>query len=985
MSIPKEGQKLNGFTVTSVQQLDEYNSTGIRLVHDKTGCEVYHLHNKDKENLFAFGFKTIPEDDTGVAHILEHSVLCGSEHYPLKDPFLILMQSSMNTFLNAFTFPDKTVYPASSTVEKDFYNLMAVYGDAIFFPMLKREIFQQEGHRLEYDEHGGIRIQGVVYNEMKGNTSNRDSIVGEWSMRSLFHKSPYRFESGGDPESIPKLTYEQFLHFHSQYYHPSNCRIFLYGDIPIEKHLQFLNDRFLHRFNLKKHIPELKKEPRWEKPVKMKKYYPVDSDDKNEGKTDIIINWLLPPVTDPELLISWEILDEALLGHVGSPLAKAIKESGIGQDLSGASGLESELLEMIFTVGVKGSESSRSDDLEKLIESTLRGLVDNGIPKDILEGAMYRIEFENREVNGGSGPYALRLMRMAYRGWLHGAEPERTLRFTDYMDSVKKYLHENPTYFEKLIEEYLLNNNHKSTVIVEPDANATERREKKLQQLLDKKVRALSEEDMELIGEEQQNLKTYQETPDSAEDIARIPYLKKDELPKKVQRIPMEYGKTGFGGSALGHSAFTNGIVYLDVALDLSGLPEEYYLYLPLFTKALTGMGAGNMSYDQVARKMSKAAGGFRSNLESGSTVKEEKTKAGLFFRLKSLSETFEEALNLAGVVLREPDFTDTKRLKDIYYEILNGLRSSVMHSGHSHMSLRAARSFSDSITLTERWKGISQLEFLAQLDMDNEIDALVTKFAEMHKNIITQNRISYCITADEPVKAKADSMVKTMLGTLESADSQTAVPGFVNVGKKQFPKHEGFYVPLTVGYVARTFPAAKFSQNGHAEELILSHMLKTGYLWHRIRMQGGAYGAFSSIFGREGIFVFSSFRDPNIADTLAAYSEALQSVESGEVSEEMLQKALIGTISSEEHPLLPIERGLLGFKRWFYGVSDEDRQKKRDAYFSLTPESLQKAAARLRENSRKSSEAVLAPKEMFEKDSEALPEIVKNLKHLPL
>jgi hypothetical protein len=429
----KPGDSYAGFHVLSVKEVPEYRSAGIHLKHTATGCRVYHLVNDDEENLFSFGFKTPPPNNTGVSHIIEHSVLSGSERFPVKDPFIELIKGSMKTFLNAMTYPDKTIYPASSINEKDLFNLMLVDGDAVFFPLLRKEIFLQEGYRLELGESTNPFITGVVYNEMQGNYSSHESIVGEWSYRSLFTNSPYRFDSGGDPENIPELTYEQFLDYHRTYYHPSNCYLFLYGNIATERYLEFLDHHFLSSFTAREVDTVIPPQRRWTGPIELVKGCPIAEDESPENKTTISINWLCNDITDTVTTLGLEILSEALLGNPGSPLHKKIIDSGIGEDLSPVSGYYENIKESVFSVGVRGSNPDRSEEFTDLVLEELQDLVSRGIPEDALEGAVYRTEFRNREIPAGI-PLGLRLMSRAYRGWIHTGDPESTLLFDESMN-----------------------------------------------------------------------------------------------------------------------------------------------------------------------------------------------------------------------------------------------------------------------------------------------------------------------------------------------------------------------------------------------------------------------------------------------------------------------------------------------------------------------------------------------------------------------
>ena len=468
---------MTGYQLLSRRDVREYRCTAMHLRHERTGCEVLHLATQDTENLFAFSFATPPADDTGVAHILEHSVLSGSQRFPLKEPFSALLKSSLNTFLNALTYPDRTIYPAASCNRADFFNLLSVYGDAVFFPLLRAETFMQEAWRLEpAGEPGagaageaGLQYAGVVYNEMKGAYSSPDSVVGEWTYRSLFPDTPYGFDSGGDPRVIPTLTHEALRAFHGRYYHPSNCRIFLYGSIPPEDILRALDEQFLGRFTAAPVSSAVPLQPRWKSPRRLEKTFPVQRETPLAKRSTIGLSWLVDPVTNPLALLSHEVLSEILVGSAGSPLRKALIDSGLGEDLSPVTGLETDLREMIFAAGLRGTDPEKEAAVQALILQTLSGLADKGLDPGLVQSMVNRVEFRNREIRGNGQPYALRLMGRCLRGWTHGMDPVDSLAFTPAMEELKARIAAGSGYFEAMIRERLLENTHRVTLVVRPD------------------------------------------------------------------------------------------------------------------------------------------------------------------------------------------------------------------------------------------------------------------------------------------------------------------------------------------------------------------------------------------------------------------------------------------------------------------------------------------------------------------------------------
>lgn len=949
----KNGDRLHGFTVTGIEEQAEYRGTGFRLRHDATGLDLYHLHCDDSENLFAFTFKTAPSDDTGVPHIVEHSVLSGSRRYPVKDPFLALMRGSMNTFLNAMTYPDKTVYPAASPVRRDYFNLMSVYGDAVFFPTLSENVFRQEGFRLEKDDEGNYRPTGIVFNEMKGAYSNHDSIVGEWSYRSLFPDTPYRHDSGGEPVSIVGLTFEQFRDFHRKYYHPSNCRIFLYGDIETAEQLRFLQEQFLSHFVRGEAAGPIPDQPRWNRPRSFAFTSPRDEGEEEESKSSVVLSWIVGDITDSDEVLALEVLSEILLGHVGSPLYKAVVDSEIGEDLSPVSGLETDLKELIFVVGVRGSEPERAEELEKLIESALRRFVEEGLPREAVEGALKRVEFREREIKGGM-PFGLRLMGKALRGWLHGEEPGKTLGFTGPMERIKERAGADPRFFESLIRSRLLENSHRATVVVSPDGGHEAGIEEALQRFTEETLAGLGAPGIRELEEKNRRLREFQDTPDAPEAIATIPTLSLSDVPSEVDRIETREGTIG-GIRAFTHDFYTNGILYTDLVFDVGGLGLRERLYLPLLTKLLLHTSLPGMSYDQVAHRLFGETGGLYSFLESSpvlGAVAEGDTgyRDYLVFRLKALEEGASAALDLARFILLEGILTDTRRLKEVLLEMRNDFASGVVPSGNSVAAVRASASISPSLANDELWRGATQLLFLDELVRKGAggVKEAAADLERIRGRLFNRSGMLCNVTADGSFLSRAEELVGACVSRFPAAPADTSVKAQETAVSAAAVRSEGLIVPSSVNFVAAVLPAARIDAEAHAHQLLLAQLLKTTFLWERIRMRGGAYGAGAFANGLEGVFGFSSYRDPNIAATLEAFREGLELMAGGGVSASELEKAVITVVGKETRPQSPGEKSMVGFRRILYGVSDSMRERKREAMLSTTPDAVALAAASL-------------------------------------
>ncbi|MCK5196752.1 MAG: insulinase family protein [Spirochaetales bacterium] len=984
MQTIQPGDRIHGFTLVSVSDQEEYKGKGYTYRHDKTGLELFHLHNDDTENLFSFTFKTPAFDNTGVAHILEHSVLSGSGKYPVKDPFMALMKGSMNTFLNAMTYPEKTVYPAASPVEKDYFNMMSVYADAVFFPLLKKEVFHQEGHRLEFDEDGNLKIVGIVFNEMKGAYSDHDSIVGEWCFRSLFPDTQYHYDSGGQPEAIPDLSYEEFINYHETYYHPSNCRVFLYGDIPSEKQLGFLEDGFLNSFVKKSVDTEIENQIRWDNPRSLEFTSPLTDDEDPKGKSTIAVNWLMNDIGNPLDLLSLEVLSDILLSNSGSPLYKAIVDSGLGADISPVSGLETDVRELIFSVGIRGTDPDKKKAFEKLLEDELIKLVEKGLLPDIVEGALKRVEFRNREIKGGA-PFGLKLMGKTLRGWLHGYSPETTLEFSRWMEELKEKVAADNTYFEKLIKQIFLDNNHRVTVLVRPDAAHTRKQEETLDLRVKEITSTMDAGEEAIVRKENKDLRLFQDTPDSEEDTAKIPSLSMDDLPLDITYIDTKVSNIG-NIPIYTHDLFTNGIDYVDYSFDIPGLSEEERMYLPLFVKMITTASLPDIPYNEVARILTLITGGFGSFLESSVIHPDRKMLKDLaFFRVKFLESDYKKALDFVLRMFKESMLSEEKRLKDVLVEMKNDYSAAVIPSGNAFAALRAGSRLSETLRREEQWRGVDQLLFLSKISEDTDPHSLKNIgiiLEGIRGKVLTGNMLSVNITASGAELTKLYSYLEEILDDFPVGDAAGADPE-ICIGP-EFREQEALVIPSPVSYVAQVFRSSLIESKEYGSEILLSHILRTDYLWENVRMKGGAYGASASANGMEGVFSFSSYRDPNIEKTIDAFRKGLELLADEGVSKDILEKAIITIVGRDVRPQSPGEKSIIGFIRKLYNITDDIRKIRRKSIMEAGSSSLKAAAGRLLKGMSESAIVVMAGKEGLEKAAGSIKGLMDNSINLP-
>ena len=949
------GQTIGRFRIESMDQLDEYQSRGILFVEESSGAEIYHVHNEDAENLFSFNFGTLPESSDGVAHILEHTVFCGSQRYPVKDPFLMFYKGSMQTFLNAMTFPDRTLYPAASAVKQDLFNLMAVYADAVFFPLLRREHFLQEGHRLGLDAQGEAEIVGIVYNEMKAHYSTQEAIAGEWCCRSLLPDTPYGQDSGGDPAEIPELSYEDFCAFHKKYYHPSNCRIFLYGNIASEDYLQFLDEMVFSRFSpgeLRSSGPsEVPLQPAWTAPRSLELSYPVNEEGERSSSVDL--NWLLPEPKSSADIIFLEVLSDILLGSPASPIQKLILESELGEDMSSSTGLETDLRQPVFTIGMRGTDRNRAGEIEALILSGLEKVIAEGLDKDLLQASLRRFEFRSREIKGGA-PFGLRLLLRGLKRWTHGEDPATALRFAPYLEELRTQLRKNPALFTEMIRRQILDNPHRSRVTVYPDSEKNTRDEKAERQLIAEKLQILGEGALENLRAETRAFHQFQQQEDRPEDIAKIPFLTVDEIPRDITVIPHRPAKVNTRPLHV-HELFTNGISYIDLGFDISQISRELQPFIPFLFHLLPQLGTRSKSYTQISTEWGLKTGGF-SLYPSHFTDSEGVHRQYAYIRLKTLNTMSSEGIALLKEILMEPDFSDHRYLWEIYNEYCNDFRSGIVPNGTGYAAIRAKRGVNSHAYSDDLWQGVIQSRFMECLQamgrkappfLANILSALLAQIAD-------PARLSLNLVCDEPQVALIQGQLEELLVALAqmpiSADPgmeyiRSHLPALDDILSDRQPAIEGIEYSTKVNFTALVLKASRINQEKQIHEQILSHVLRTGLFHEKIRMEGGAYGAFCSSDPLAGTFSFGTYRDPAISRSWTACEESLRAFAGRPLDSQSLDLAKIALAGRELRPRSPSEKGVISFKRLYCGINDDLRRQRHAWLLKATGADIQRAA----------------------------------------
>jgi Zn-dependent M16 (insulinase) family peptidase len=982
----QKGQILDsGFRVLDVVPLDEFKADGVYARHEKTKTEVFHVFNDDAENLFAFCFATSPEDSSGVAHIIEHSVLCGSKNYPLKDTFIVLAQGSLQTYLNAWTFPDKTVYPASSTNDKDYFNLMSVYGDAVFRPNLDEWTFMQEGHHLEYAK-GALGISGVVYNEMKGAYSGTEKYAAHWSLRSVLPDTIYALDSGGDPDHIPDLTYEEFRRFHAERYHPANCRIFLAGNIPTERQLAFLNETFLAGFESGgEAAPPVGSAKGWDAP----RSYIADVPAGAGEAGGVFISWLAAREGEAAYdTLPLSALSDILMGHDGAPLGRALIESGLGEDHIPVCGLENEVMQPVFCAGLRGVSVSgggiekKAAEIEALIMGCLERLATEGVPKEEIESALFSLEFSNREIKRAHGPHSLLWLRRTLRGWLHGCSPWETLLFAPQFEKLKKSIADDDRYFEKLIRQTLLDNPHRALVILRPNKDFLADKEAALKEKLAQKERAMTAREKKEIQEKNKTLKTSQNAPDSADKLKTIPHLSVRDLSADIETVPRTLVDLG-GVPALNHRIFTNGITYCDFAFPLDILSAEDYLWLPLFAHCVSALGLPGVNYAEVSSRLARTTGGFftalRTNSVPSGTGATVETPSGpldaagrdwLIFRVKTFDYKVEPALELVRQIITSADFSDLRRLRDLFLEMKNEFDENLANAGSLFAAMRGNRSITRASGIVELWSGFTALEFIhkvAEYDiaevsrtLTNLRDRLVLE-AGLLVNITGENEaalpvIEKTFSAFTPPRGRNRACYETDF--FDRAARAHSLP--INVEAKTAAPEIFSSGILQIGFAALSLKGAGIGTKEAAAEVVLSHFLSTGALWTALRMEGGAYGAHASANSLENTFTFSTYCDPRPHESVDTFSGILKAARETKISGDTLEKTIIGTYAKEKQPTANPVKGFKDFMRFLYNIDDGRRQANLKNIIAVSADDIACAAGRLYESVNESTPRVI-------------------------
>ena len=929
--------RISAYDIIKEENLKDIRSKGWLLRHKKTGARVMLIENDDENKVFNIAFRTPPKNSTGVAHILEHSVLCGSKEFPLKDPFVELVKGSLNTFLNAMTYPDKTCYPVASCNDQDFQNLMHVYLDAVFYPNIyqKEEIFRQEGwsYQLEKPE-GPLKYNGVVYNEMKGAFSSPDEVLEREIMNSLFPDTPYGCESGGDPDHIPELSYEEFLEFHKTYYHPSNSYIYLYGNMDMAEKLEFLDEHYLSAFEKLEIDSSIPMQPAFEKRRDLTMEYPISESENSEGNSYLAYSTVVGEAADTLTAVAFEVLDYALLSAPGAPLKQALLDAGIGMDVYGS--YDDGIRQPYFDVIAKGTDPDKKDRFLEIIQSTLTNIVKNGVNKKTLQAGINYMEFRYREADFSSWPKGLMYGLDIFGSWLYSDEKAFShVQILPVFEKLKSLL--NQGYFEELIQKYLLDNPHGSVITLVPSKGLAARREQALAEKLQKQLEGMTEEERNGLVEKTKSLVAYQESEEEPGSEKCIPMLKREDIKKEAAGFTNQELDVD-GSLFLYHEVPTNGIAYLDLMFDLKKLSPEKVPYVGLLKSVLGYVDTEHYSYGELSDEINAQTGGIASGVEVFDRVDSiDEYKAAFSVTGKAMYSNIDVLFRMIREILNTSKLSDTKRLYEIIARVKSRAQANLVSAGHCTAVLRGASYSSPMAAFQDAMSGVAYYQFIENLEkeFDSHKEELVHTLKELMVEILRPEYLCVSYTGERETLDEVMGQVKALKMTLHTEPVKTSSEPMHCV-----KKNEGFTTSGQVQYVARTgnFRKKGYEYTGALD--ILKVALSYDYLWMNLRVKGGAYGCMSG-FKRSGESYFVSYRDPHLKRTLEIYEGIPEYVRTFQADEREMTKYIIGTISGKDIPRTPKMQGSISKTAYFCGVSEEMVQKERDQILNAQAEDI--------------------------------------------
>lgn len=965
-------EKYNNFIVTKNIFIEEIKVELIELTHLKLGTQVIKIKNDDDENLFSLSFKTLPKDSSGSPHILEHTVLCGSKKFPVKDPFFSMIKRSLNTFMNAMTGSDFTCYPAASLVEKDFYNLLEVYLDAVFYPKLEKMSFLQEGHRFEFlspeDASSNLIYKGVVYNEMKGSMSNPDNILFHKMLEKLTPDLPYAYNSGGDPKKIPSLTYEELKEFHKNYYHPSRCLFFFYGNLDLKKQLDFIEDNVLKNVEKKPPIPNLPKQKRFSKPQIVKDEYPISEDDPIEDNSMIAFGYLTCSIEDQVDLFAISVLDNILMGTDASPLNLALMQSNLCKQAESL--FDTEMSEAPYLIICKGCNSQNKDALLNVINSTLKKIIENKIPKDIIEAALHQLEFSRTEITHDMGPYGLILFFRSALTKQHNIEPENSLVIHTLFKLLRKNL-EDSNYLPNLIKKYFLDNTHLVELTLNPSKTLNTEQIQEEENKLHEIQSHLSPNQIEKIIKETMELKKWHQKLEET-SLDCLPKIDIKDVPKKNKNYPLNI-EDFKNGKIFHHDVFTNEILYVDLLFDLPFLTFNEIILLPLFSSIITEIGASSRNYIENLNYIQAYTGGLASYLTlniQANNFNEFVPSIGI--RSKALSKNSKKLFSLIKDTFTSPIFNDKNRIKEILFQQYTYLENMKVKNSMRYATALSQSSYSYPAYLSSIWHGMDYLIRLKELikDLDKNLPKLIDQLNALRSKVFCSNNTHLVISSSQK---EYSNLKKNNFYDLFDFESNNMKPFKTDFEIEKIKSHPNI-IPSPVAFSASSYKTIGYLDEDAPYLLLAGYIFENTILHKKIREEGGAYGSASNYSATSGIFTFTSYRDPHISSTLEAFKLAIKEVSNKKFTEENLYEAKLGVIQNTDTPISPGARAITAYTWLRCKKTEEIRQKFRDKVLKAKKEDIVNATKKHLLNQIDNAITIsFCSKELLEKEAQNL------------
>jgi Zn-dependent M16 (insulinase) family peptidase len=940
-----------GYQIRMITELGMINSVLIDMEHLPTGARHIHIGNDDRENTFSVAFKTVPTDSTGVAHILEHTVLCGSRKFPVRDPFFSMLKRSLNTFMNAFTASDWTMYPFCTQNKKDFYNLLDVYLDAAFYPNIDRLSFRQEGHRLEIEgmpeKDWQLVYKGVVYNEMKGAMSSPDQVMVRSMLNAMYPDTTYSHNSGGDPAVIPTLTHEGLKRFHQRHYHPSNSFFYTYGDLPLWEHIRIIHDKVLKQHERIDPNTEVPSQPRWQGPRQAQYWYPLDSATGTSRKSQVCVTWLTSDIQDAFQILVLKLLEQILLGNSASPLRKALMDSALGTALSDGTGFDADNRDTLFACGLKDVAESDADKIEGIVLAVLRKLVEEGIGSHLVDAAIHQVEFHRREITNSPYPYGIKLLLSFVGNWLHGGSSESVLKFDKDLEKIRQEVAENG-FFEKQIKHYLLDNHHRALIVLSPDAALEVKETKRVLSELDEIRNALDEASLVRIREDAEALAVLQE---KTEDISILPTLDLEDIPADIHTIPAS--RCSETTTATCYNQPTSGIFYTTTAMGIGNLDVAQLPLVPFFCYALPRLGTRKHDFTEIVQRIDAYTGG----ISLASNARTRFDDAGMCIPFvtingKCLNRNLDRMFELIQEILFEVSFAEGVRLKSLLLEYRAGLESMILHSGHRYAISLSSRYFSTASHISEIWSGVHQLKYMKDITetLDPEdLEIIAGNMMDIRNRLIVRENFRTALVGEAESLEQGIPILDYRSLTPHVDDDAENFSCFEPpplTVPDEMPR-EGWGTSTSVSFVAKTLKTVRMGHEDAPRLSVISKILRSLFLHREIREKGGAYGGFALYNIENGLFSFASYRDPHILETLNVYGRASAFITSGEYRDEDIKEAILQVCSDIDKPDPPGPAAKKSFYRKIISMKDEDRRRFKKRLLVLKKEDVVETARR--------------------------------------